>query len=77
MKLREFRPGESGRVSGFRPGSKLYRRKLLAMGMTPGAEFTVTRLAPLGDPIELRLRGFALTLRKADAEAIEVERTER
>jgi ferrous iron transport protein A len=44
------------------------------MGLTPGTEFTITRLAPLGDPIEIRVRGFAMTLRKREAELLRVER---
>ncbi|OBS08522.1 Ferrous iron transport protein A [Acidihalobacter prosperus] len=44
------------------------------MGLTLGAEFTVTRLAPLGDPVEIRVRGSALTLRKDEAAALRIER---
>lgn len=73
MKLRDLAAGESGRVVGFEEGSKAYRRKLLAMGLTPGTEFTVTRYAPMGDPVELRVRGFSLTLRKDEAASLEVE----
>ena len=46
------------------------------MGLTPGTEFTVERLAPLGDPIEIRVRGYAMSLRKAEADMLEVERIE-
>lgn len=74
MKLRDLGVGQSGRVKGFGMGDKSYRRRLLAMGLTPGTEFTVARCAPMGDPVELRLRGFSLTLRKAEADALEVER---
>ena len=42
--------GERGRITGLRRGDRSYREKLLAMGLTPGTEFSVTRLAPLGDP---------------------------
>ncbi|MEJ2002167.1 MAG: FeoA family protein [Maritimibacter sp.] len=74
MKLRELRAGEAGRVVGFDPGSKTYRRKLLAMGLTPGVEFSVIRYAPMGDPVELRVRGSSLSLRKYEAEMVEVEK---
>jgi ferrous iron transport protein A len=46
---------------------------LLAMGLTRGTEFKITRFAPLGDPIEIKLRGFSLTLRKEEASAILAE----
>ncbi|MEM8829250.1 MAG: ferrous iron transport protein A [Cyanobacteria bacterium P01_G01_bin.19] len=52
---------------------KAYKRKLLAMGLTPGTEFTVTRVAPLGDPVEILVRGFKLSLRKDEAAALVVE----
>ena len=73
--LRQLVAGESGRVLGFDKGSRVYRQKLLAMGLTPGTEFTVVRYAPLGDPVEIRVRGFALSLRKDEADALLVERT--
>ena len=52
-------------------GSSL-RRRLLDMGITPKTQVTLVRCAPLGDPIELNVRGYALTLRKADAQRVEV-----
>lgn len=73
MKLGDLAAGATGRVIGFEEGSKAYRRKLLAMGLTPGTEFTVTRYAPMGDPVELRLRGFSLSLRKDEAASVRVE----
>jgi ferrous iron transport protein A len=74
--LRDLAVGETGRVVGFAPGYKGYRRRLLAMGMTPGVAFEVTRCAPMGDPVELRVRGFSLSLRKEEAAALQVERGE-
>ncbi len=65
--------GEAGRVVGFKEGSKAYRRKLLSMGLTPGVEFRVTRCAPMGDPVEIRVRGFSLSLRKDEASIVRVE----
>ncbi len=52
---------------------KAYKKKLLAMGLTPGTEFTVTRVAPLGDPVEILVRGFKLSLRKNEAAALVIE----
>ena len=49
------------------------RRRIMDMGITKGVEITVRKVAPLGDPIELTVRGYELTLRKADADMIEVE----
>lgn len=71
--LREMNAGDEGRVAGFDVADAAYREKLLSMGLTPGTAFTVTRVAPLGDPVEIRVRGFALSLRKGDADALRVE----
>lgn len=49
------------------------RRRIMDMGITKGVEIYVRKVAPLGDPMELNLRGYELTLRKADANMIEVE----
>lgn len=72
--LRNLAVGATARVTGLRPGATGYRRKLLSMGLTPGSEFTVQRVAPMGDPVEITLRGFRLSLRKAEAEAVLIER---
>ncbi|MCX7672622.1 MAG: ferrous iron transport protein A [Thiobacillaceae bacterium] len=73
--LKDLQVGERARVSGYRSdGATTYRRRLLAMGLTPGVELTVTRLAPMGDPVEIRVRGFALSLRRDEAAALTVER---
>lgn len=66
--------GSRGRVLSFAPSAKAYRHKLLAMGLTPKTEFQIIRVAPLGDPIELQVRGFALSLRKEEAACLQVER---
>ncbi|EIJ40981.1 Fe2+ transport system protein A [Beggiatoa alba B18LD] len=74
MRLNELQIGQDGIVKGFDKSQPGYRQKLLAMGLTPGTLFTVTRYAPIGDPIEIRVRGFALSLRKDEANVILVER---
>lgn len=74
MTLRDLAVGEHGRVLGFAPGSRAYRGRLLAMGLTPGTEFAVVRFAPLGDPVEIHVRGFALSLRRSEASMLLVER---
>ncbi|PTV93354.1 ferrous iron transport protein A [Rhodobacter aestuarii] len=73
VQLKDMAIGARGRVTGLRPGLGSYRKKLLSMGLTPGAVFTVQRVAPMGDPVEIALRGFRLTLRKAEADALIVE----
>lgn len=54
-------------------GEGALRRRIMDMGITRGAELYLRKVAPLGDPIEIMVRGYELTLRKADAELIEIE----
>lgn len=54
-------------------GEGAVKRRMMDMGMTKGVAVTVRRVAPLGDPIEVTVRGYELSLRKADAEMVEVE----
>lgn len=72
--LSELTAGERGRVIGYQRGNRSYREKLLAMGLTPGTEFSVVRLAPLGDPVEINVRGYAVSLRKGEAKLLRVEK---
>jgi ferrous iron transport protein A len=74
IKIKQLRAGESARITSVAAGNKLYRQRLIAMGLLPGTEFTVVRLAPLGDPIEIEVRGFYLTIRKNEANILTVER---
>lgn len=74
LTLSDLSPGEFGRVLGFHNGDKEYRRKLLAIGLTPNTPFEVIRRAPLGDPIQIRVRGFYLSLRKNEVVQLEIER---
>ncbi|MBL4901217.1 MAG: ferrous iron transport protein A [Desulfocapsa sp.] len=71
--LSDFGVGMTGKIVGFGKGNKEYRRKLLAMGLIKGTEFTVKRVAPMGDPVEITVRGYSLTLRKDEAAVIAVE----
>lgn len=64
--------GDSARIEGYTAQGQGFRRKLLAMGLTPGVEFTVVRRAPLGDPIEIRVRGVHLSLRREEAAALKL-----
>ena len=72
MTLKDLMVGESGRVLRV-GGEKALRRRLLEMGITPRTLVTVKKTAPMGDPIELFLRGYALTLRLEEAEKIYIE----
>ena len=71
-KLNEFVPGERGIVKRIEGEGKI-RRRLLDMGVTPGADITLRKLAPLGDPVEVNLRGYELTLRKSEASCVVME----
>jgi len=71
--LADFVVGEVGMVLGFNKGTTSYRQKLLAMGLIKGTEFQVARVAPLGDPVEIKVRDFSLSLRKDEAQALRVK----
>lgn len=66
--------GERFKVVGYAPTAQAYKHKLLAMGLTPGTEFTIIRHAPLGDPMQIEVRGFSLSIRKQEANALKIER---
>ncbi len=74
LSLSELKPGEQGKICGYHSGSKDYRQKLLAMGLTPNTHFEVIRRAPLGDPIEIKVRNFFLSLRQSEAKILKIER---
>jgi len=76
ISLKELHVGDTGRVVGFDKNFLPYRQKMLAMGLTPGTEFTAIRIAPLGDPIVIRVRGTDLSLRQNEVSAIRIERVE-
>lgn len=71
MTLRESPIGRTARILRV-DGARAFRRRLLELGLVPGTEVEVVRVAPLGDPIELVARGCFLSIRKEDAAAIEV-----
>lgn len=70
--LKELKVGESARVVRLH-GEGAVKRRIMDMGITRGTEVFVRKVAPLGDPMELNVRGYELSVRKADAEMIEVE----
>ena len=71
MTLKDLGIGKSGIVSAV-GGEKILRKRLLEMGITPRTTVTVKKAAPMGDPIELLLRGYVLSLRLSDAEKITI-----
>lgn len=70
--LSDFTVGENGTIVKVNGEGKI-RRRLFDMGVTPQATVTMRKKAPLGDPIEVTLRGYELTLRKSEAACVEVE----
>ncbi|MBQ8350181.1 MAG: ferrous iron transport protein A [Ruminococcus sp.] len=73
MNLKEAKIGDTVKVKKL-IGEGAVKRRIMDMGITKGIEVTVRKVAPLGDPIEVTVRGYELSLRKADAEMIEVEK---
>lgn len=72
MNLKEVKVGDTVRVVKL-TGQGATKRRIMDMGITKGVEIYVRKVAPLGDPIEVTIRGYELSLRKADAAMIEVE----
>lgn len=70
--LRTAKVGDTVRVTRI-SGCGAIKRRIMDMGITKGAEVFVRKVAPLGDPVEVTVRGYELSLRKADAEMVEVE----
>ena len=72
MTLKDVRVGQTVKVTKI-IGTGPVKRRIMDMGITKGVEIFVRKVAPLGDPMELKVRGYELSFRKADAEMIEVE----
>ena len=73
MTLKELQIGKSAVITKV-GGEGALRQHFLDMGMIPGAEVTVVKLAPMGDPIEIRVRGSMVSVRKGEADIVEVEK---
>lgn len=73
MTLDDLSPGHQGTVTGFTSDDPPPR--ILEMGLLPGTTVTVVRLAPMGDPIDLKVRGYHLSIRRQEARQIEVDPT--
>ncbi len=68
----KLKTGDKAVVAGFFKGNTAYRKKLLAMGVTPGTPFEIVRIAPFGDPVEILIRGYLVSLRREEASLIAV-----
>ena len=71
MTLNDIKPGQTATIVRLR-GEGALKRRIMDMGLTKGTQVTVCKVAPLGDPIELAVRGYELSIRKDEAAAIEV-----
>ncbi len=76
VRLRDLSVGTMARVTGIRDTHRSYRSKLLSMGLTRGTPLVVERIAPLGDPVHVTVRGFGLSLRGDEADALVLEHLE-
>ena len=70
----ELLPGDHATVVDFRQANSPYRHRLLSLGVMPGTAFVVVRKAPMGDPVQIRVRGFDLCLRKHEADELMVDK---
>jgi ferrous iron transport protein A len=73
MLLKNMKIGARAKIIALHAAEKVYRHKLISMGLIPGTELVISRKAPLGDPIEIVVRGFSLSLRKDEADILELQ----
>jgi len=73
MTLRDVLPGQVVEVTGYHMGHAAYRAKLLALGLTRGVRVKLVNVAPFGDPVELEVRGFHLSLRRSEADVLKIQ----
>jgi len=72
LNLKDLKPGQKGKVLKIKVRGETSKR-IVEMGVTPGAVVEVERIAPLGDPIDIKVKGYHLSLRKEEAEGVEIE----
>ncbi len=72
MTLKDLNPGQQGKVASISTTGAM-KRRIMDMGVTPGVVVKVIKVAPLGDPIEINVRGYELSLRKDEAAQVQVE----
>lgn len=73
MTMAELKPGDYAEITGYTLGNAAYRAKLLALGLTHGVQIKMINVAPLGDPFEIAVRGYHLSLRRDEASVIKVK----
>ena len=74
MTMADLRAGECAEITGYTLGNAAYRAKLLALGLTHGVRIRVVNVAPLGDPFEIAVRGYHLSLRRDEVGVVKVRR---
>jgi len=74
MTMSELKTGEYAEITGYTLGNAAYRAKLLALGLTRGVQLKIVNVAPLGDPFELAVRGYHLSLRRDEVDVIKVKK---
>ncbi len=72
--LKDLSVGDEAEIAGYNTNDEIYRKKILSMGLTRGTTVKLVKLAPLGDPVELLVRGFHLSLRKDEASSLILRR---
>ena len=76
MTMADLKAGELAEITGYTLGNVTYRAKLLALGLTHGVQIKVINVAPLGDPFEIAVRGYHLSLRRDEVSVIKVRKLE-
>ena len=74
MTMAELKAGELAEITGYTLGNAAYRAKLLALGLTHGVKLKIINVAPLGDPFEIAVRGYHLSLRRDEVSVIKVKK---
>lgn len=74
MTMDELKEGELAEITGYKLGNATYRAKLLALGLTHGVKIKIINVAPLGDPFEIAVRGYHLSLRRDEVSAVKVRK---
>lgn len=74
MKISALSIGDTAIITGYEKKPGPYREKILSMGLTKGTKFTLKKKAPMGDPVEIEVLGYKLSLRKVEADIIKIEK---
>ena len=77
MTMADLKAGDLAEITGYTLGNAVYRAKLLALGLTHGVQIKIINVAPLGDPFEIAVRGYHLSLRKDEVGVIKVRKLEK